>query len=176
MDTKLVIPLIVATNDIDAKLTLYHDGSFNNCELSTNLDRLQYHTNQQLVLISFDPNDKIERNDLYYHTKYRTIHKAESFDTTQYDGDWCKKVIATQDQLSPELISQLENEYNNGGMKNFEIEMSSTYFNNTPLNHGQPDYDWCNTPDDLAGFKLQPKLTKSFVTVINKPQIQPSSN
>jgi hypothetical protein len=92
MKTKLVRPVLMPTNDIDAKLTLYHDGNFNHCKLSTNLDKLQYHTNQQLILISLDPDEKIKDSELCLKNDivYRYISEFNVSDPDILEG----KIIA----------------------------------------------------------------------------------
>ena len=152
MKTKLVRPVLLSSSDIDAKLTLYHDGNFNHCELSTNLDKLQYHTNQRLILISLDPNEKIEVGDVFYSSKYNTIDTLAS--NGVIDKLTSYKVIATQDQLSPYLINQLVDEYNNGGMQDFEIEMHNNL----------------NDPERICDFN-EPYMPNGFVTVVEKESI-----
>lgn len=115
---------------------------------------------QQLILISLE-DDKIEVGD--------TVLTLNNYITRVYgklglllecsgDGDYeesvLKKVIATQDQLSPELILQLVGEYNNGGMKDIEIEIINNYYD----------------VNRLSDFK-EPKLTNGYITVANKQSI-----
>ena len=110
------------------------------------IDNLEYHIDkklslnaieQQLILVSLE-DKKIEIGDKFYcsdNTNYAHILTCSGYtnDThlqaksnNKYGyGDWnicySKKVIATQEQLSTELIEQLVDEYNNNGMKDFKI-------------------------------------------------------
>jgi len=82
------------------------------------------------------------------------------------DKNYIKKVIATQDKLGSGLIQKLVEEHNNGGMKDFEIEVEK---------HIDQHPDWKPTysnPDDppTISFWL-PKLTNGFITIKNEPRI-----
>jgi hypothetical protein len=108
---------------------------------------------QQLILISLE-DEKIEVGDKVHFEIMNGLIFVKENSNIGYNPDFCKKVIANQDQLSPELIQQLVDEYNNGGMKDFEIEMK----------------DWCDYDDDctwggLDNSDYRPKLTNGFVTV-----------
>lgn len=115
---------------------------------------------QQLILISLDPNEKIEVGDLVCDGKY--IEKAIVSDYLV-----SKKVIATQDQLSPEYIQQFIEKYNKDEVKDVEIEMED-----------------CGTSDSTCGLiehtsstgerfymGLRPKLTKGFVNIVKEEPI-----
>lgn len=88
------------------------------------------HTYQQLILISLE-DEKIEVGDtklLTFETfdgLIETIITTKEFIGGNYKTISESKVIATQSQLSPELIKQLIDEYNNGDMKDFEIEIDT---------------------------------------------------
>lgn len=148
MKTKKVKPVLVSTNkkvhdtymvdnleyQIDKKL------SFNGIE-------------KQLILISLDPDEKIDVGDIVYEkdNEYQIYEISDYYkDNMPKEYPWCK-VIATHDRLSPELIQQLIDEYNNGGMKDFEIEMDNNY----------------NDVNKLIDVEF-PKLTNGFVTVVEK--------
>lgn len=158
MNTIKVRPVLLPTNYIGATLTLYHDGKGNYPQLSTDLNKLQYHTNQEIILISLD--EKIEVGDTYCYFEKNTwnirkcLKKEEQYFEKQY------KLIATQEQLSPELIQQLVDEYNNGGMQDFEIEMEY-YWENY---HGVVTV----VEKDFCYNKIRPKLTNGFVTVVEE--------
>lgn len=182
MITKLVRPVLLSSSDIDAKLTLYHDGNFNHCELSTNLDKLQYHTNQRLILISLDPDENI--GDIYGdrfkdgETVYYSVVGEECiFIKTKYNicrgnfhSENCHKIIAIQDQLSPDLINQLVAEYNNGGMKDFEIVIQEDKSNLCDCYYTK----FCKSTQLAPGVKCRDikhyilKLTNGFVVVVEK--------
>ena len=142
-----------------------------------------YHNKQELVLISLE-DEVIRINEEYYSTIHKKIFKC-IHDEQYFESEF--KVIARQSQLSPELIQQLIDEYNNGGMKDFEIECGGNY--EEFLNFcGESGYDYdgsfgwykridpggcrpnTSTLEDL--FSKQPKLTNGFVTVVKKPIYQ----
>ena len=110
--------------------------------------------NKQLILISLD--DEIKVGDKHYfegEVKYTTKQTIEYLNSS---GDnTFKKVIATQEQISPEYIQQFIEEYNKGKVKDFEIEMK----------------DWCDYDDNPCGGldkpDWRPKLTNGFVTIVN---------
>jgi hypothetical protein len=115
----------------------------------------------QLILISLDPDEKIEEGDLKYGCGRLEKQDAFRYENTTIIGTiiW-RKVIATQDQLSPELINQLVSEYNNGGMQDFEIEMFHDW--STEIEHGLD-------PITDSTFTVKPKLTNGFVYVAENP-------
>lgn len=101
----------------------------------------------QIILISLDPNEKIEKGDKIIYINKHPQSKGKPrldicldfFDNgniqPEYNGllcmvewkkEYCHKVIAQQSNLSPKLINQLFEEYNSTGMKDFEIEMKFT--------------------------------------------------
>lgn len=106
----------------------------------------------QIVLISLE-DEKIEVGDKYYSLETKEIDILQENELSMsYD----RKVIATQNNLSPELIDQLINEYNNGDMKDFKIEMLEF-----PVINGY-----------LGEKEFKPKLTNGFITVASKPIYQ----
>ena len=162
MKTIRVRPVLLPTNYVGATLTLYHDGKGNYPQLSTNLNKLQYHTNQEIILISLD--EKIEVGDTYCYFEKNTwnIRKCLKKEEQYFDKQY--KLIATQSQLSPELINQLITEYNNGGMQDFEIEMEKSCCD-IRVNGG------INSPDCCHNHIIKPKLTNGFITVVEKESI-----
>lgn len=79
-----------------------------------------------------------------------------------FDKDNINKVIATQNQLSPEYIQQFIKEYNNDTVKDIEILMEESCCDNK-VNGG------INSPDCCHKHIIQPKLTNGFITIINYP-------
>lgn len=77
---------MLPTKETIAGITMYHDGNFNNCKLSTNHDKLQYHSNQHLYIIS---DDEINIGD------WCVVNKSgiRIYDKTQFSSQ--KKIIAT---------------------------------------------------------------------------------
>jgi|GEM_PF-5251964 hypothetical protein len=113
---------------------------------------------QQLILISLE-DEKIEVGNLAYRLSTKVL-KNMSKTANWFSCGW-RKVIATQDQLSPELVQQLVDEYNNGGMKDFEIEMENySRFAKVGI---PPRKALCSFPNEF-----RPKLTNGFVTVVDK--------
>lgn len=136
MKTKLVRPIFIDVNDI--KISIVMKGVMPNlCRLTTDViddeEWLRFGKPQQLILISLDPNEKIEENDSWIGYKIGEIEEESKLIIVTPENRQSifhnivkskfGKVIATQDQLSHELIQQLVAEYNNGGMRDFEIEM-----------------------------------------------------
>lgn len=135
MKTKLVRPVLIEPKGYIDK---YPFIGLKNGKLSIYSERNPSNFNvviYPIILISLDPDEKIEVDDNAisddgYLIKVKSINGNElSFIPLQSDV-YCNtetfhpisrynKVIATQDQLSPELINQLVAEYNNGGMQDF---------------------------------------------------------
>lgn len=122
-------------------------------------------TYKELIFVSLDPDERIEIGDIIYHSlDYCTLLVTDS---PQYDNKEMlkeygyKKVITTYSQLSPELIQKLIDEYNNGGMKDFEIEMC-LYYKDLSGEHEA----YLAMPTDY----YKPKLTNGFITPIIKEE------
>ena len=132
--------------------------------------------NYQLILISLE-DEKIEVGDKWiYICPINGVDygdKGDAIVTNNLKSNWFdklhdktnyKKVIATQDQLSPEYIAKFIKQYNNGKVDDIEIEME----------------EFCDeqTIASASGFSLKvpinieykPKLTNGFVTIVNKEQ------
>lgn len=123
MKTRKVRPVLVE-NNITAKtkpfsvgLTLCND---NKLRIGNPVGKSE--SRVDIILISLE-DEKIEVGDLAYRLSTKVL-KNMSKTANWFSCGW-RKVIATQDQLSPELIRKLVDEYNNGGMKDFEIEIES---------------------------------------------------
>lgn len=156
MKTLSVKPVLIASKEqtnlwsYKGRRLYYNQANFND------EDETAYY---RLVLISLDPNEKIEVGDKYYDEHYGLILTA----TTQSDHNTYhyKKVIATQDQLSPDLIQKLVAEYNNGGMQDFEIAMDCEFTSTNKGLDGFPE-------DNVDWWVYKPLLTNGFVTVVEK--------
>ena len=131
--------------------------------LGIHISDIEYsvHNKQQLILISLE-DEKIEVGDLVYDTLKNRLFNAKS----NYDGmEYIHKVIAIQDQLSPEYIAKFVEQYNNGKVDVIEIEME----------------EFCDeqTIASASGFSLKvpinieykPKLINGFVTIVEKELI-----
>ena len=105
----------------------------------------------QLILISLE--DKFEVEDIVcdgikiMNATPKIVNAQHLIDRREW-----RKVIATQPQLSPEYLQQAISEYNNGGMKDVEIEMEEYTDGNGMYRNGK---------------LFQPRLTNDFVTIVN---------
>ena len=48
--------------------------------------------------------------------------------------------------------------------QSWTVELEMEYFDNTPPCTGQPDYDWCNTPKGMVGFR--PKFVGGKIKIL----------
>lgn len=162
MKTKLVRPVLVPTKDTESILVI--DDNSRQLHICKPNEAAWGH--QQIVLVSLDPNDSIEENDKFVindnvYKCHEIKHTTKEVQCIHYGTEYyfnqinCNKVIATQDQLSPDHIHKLVDEYNNGEMQNFEIEM-----------------DWILGDEEDENQNLipvlQPKLTNNFITIVEK--------
>jgi hypothetical protein len=156
MKTKLCRPILVK---IMEKSTIFL--SDNKTSISTISYAVESPNSVQLILISLDPDEKIEVGDkLYYNGEIIIFEGHDKIDSIWKETIKLKqKVIATQSQLSPEYISKFIKEYNKGEVKNVEIEME--YING-----------WSKLlvkkQNDPIILHLQVKLTNGFVTIVEK--------
>ena len=118
----------------------------------------------QLILISLDPNDKVEKWDIVYDENTNSIGEfigwTNSFliDTAIKSFNRPKKAIATQSQIPPEYIQQFIEEYNGNSVKDIEIEMEE-------YNH---DEEWSEISGAYETYRYRPKLTNGFITIVNE--------
>lgn len=150
MKTKLCRPVLIDSIE-NSKIGLYQ-GKLYRSGFGYNCNDWK---NKQLILISLDPNEKIEGEDQYVtedgelKQTYNMTHKKCS----------CKKVIATQSQLSPEYIQQFIEQYNNGKVEDVEIKVFHDW--STDI---EPGVD----PIINSTFTNKPKLTNGFITIAEK--------
>ena len=155
MKTRLCKPVLVETKE---PTTIFKDHSGLYC---TGLEPQTGHsinscvTGYKLILISLDPDEKIEVGDMFYDTYSKNIGKA-TVNFGRVGDDHAKKIIATQFQLSPEYIQQFIEEYNKGEVKDVEIEME---YNEDRIVDGK----------DIGDYRVS--LTNGFVTIIEKKLI-----
>lgn len=177
MKTKNVRPILIESREA-SKLRLDNNGKLT---FEPSVIGLHYaglvHKYQQLILISLDPDEKIEKGNkwiyicpidgIIYDNNEAIVHNSlpNSWFEKLHDKKNYFKVIATQSQLSPELINQLVSEYNNGGMNDFEIEMEAI-----PNEFDNPITNPLGL-DDFEGSEWETKLTNGFVTVVEKEPI-----
>lgn len=176
MKTKFVRPVLITSKEqtnlwsYKGRRLYYNQANFND------EDETAYY---QLVLISLDPNEKIERGNKvvtnnvdYFATEIQLCTMSEFLDSDNiikfginnhikvYKSGY-NKLIATQDQLSPDLIQKLVAEYNNGGMQGFDVEMDCEFTSTNKGLDGFPE-------DNVDWWVYKPKLTNGFVTVAEK--------
>lgn len=191
MKTLSVKPVFVKSK-LDSEIGIYQ-GKVYHSSFGYTVDDWE---NYQLILISLDPDEKIEVGDVFYSSKYNTIDTLAS--NGVIDKLTSYKVIATQDQLSPEHIQQLVDEYNNGGMQDFEIEMAVRsnaalgYNEYVYLEHiknksylpikidaniNQDSYQ-LGKEEEFENWEIETyiKLTNGFVTVVNKLLMSTETN
>lgn len=171
MKTKLCKPILIddEENIYKDELSLFDDKLIINSKLKSSSDT------KQIVVVSLDKDDKIKSGDLI--TIGNRIIIAPN--TDRFIG--FRKVIATQDQLSPEYIQQFIEEYNNDNVKDIEIAMnevtiqesSSKYENNDILVNGDIvnsiNYTLTEVIDKTVEKYNKPKLTNGFITIIEYP-------
>jgi len=155
LDSKEPTNLIVL--DEDKKLYQIPENS---------LGRIFKYGYKEIILISLDTNDKIEVGDTVltpnnYVTKvYGKLGELlECSGDGEYDESELKKVIATQKQLSPEIINQFIQQYNKGEVKDVNIEMEEIEIE-----------DYTDTTVDMydQDIEYEPKLINGFINIINK--------
>lgn len=147
MKTKIYRPVLVSTG-INA-----HDTFM--------VGNLEYHTDkklsingieQKLVLVSLDPDEKIEAGDECYNYTLQSIKIA---DTSYYNEFGWFKVIAIQHQLPLEYIFKFMEEYNRGDVKDVEVEMELKILDD----------------DVFTNHMCKPKLSDGFVKIKKEPKI-----
>lgn len=168
MKTKLCRPVLVETKE-PANIFKDHTGLFHsNLNLQTGHSINSSVIGYKLILISLDPNEKIEIGDEWiYICPINDIDygdKCEAIVTNNLKSNWFdklhdrpnyKKVIAPQSQLSEEYIQKFVEEYNSGNVKDIEIKMDGNYAH------------------EYGGYYVEtitPKLTNGFVTIVNNKE------
>ena len=123
MKTMRVRPVLVETTDktrichLTQKGIQYKDLLFLEIECPIINDRINY----DIILISLV--DCANIGDMYYDEHNNLVLKATEY--TDHKVNLYKKVIANQRLFSDELTENLVEEYNNGGMNDFDIKMTS---------------------------------------------------
>ena len=124
---------------------------------------MRHHHKQQLILISLEDETICQGDSVVWANQIFEVCNSKAYSNTNFiRAEFCNtnnipKVIATQEQLSPELTQQLVGEYNNGEMKDFEIEMMYRECPNSSIEN------WNYFP--------KPLLTNGFVTAVEKESI-----
>ena len=163
MKTKLVRPVLVETNEKNSLLwsykgrrLYYNQANFND------LDETIYY---QLILISLE-DEKIEVGDKCFNANNPTdvINNIINIDSNtsclnanSFKESW-KKIIAAQDQLSPEYIAKFVEQYNNGEVNDVEIEVYT-------MNEGYTDVN--DYPYQEINIL---KLSNGFISIIEKKE------
>lgn len=179
MKTKLVRPVLVESKEFTNIVKLLADTI--SYTTTQNIPGGKYY---QLILISLDLDEKIEVGDKYFDSNLKLIKTAlkvslkeeVDFQDRVYYDRWlctkltdCRNIIATQSQLSPDLINQLVAEYNNEGMRDFEIEM-------VECGAIYPELKDNTYSEYTATCLFKIKLTNSFVTVVERYAFGISNN
>jgi hypothetical protein len=169
METKLCRPVLVESKDSTTMI-----GWKNKIELINNSISQLVDKYYELILISLDPDEKIEVGNNFWYRNYKlmtctglsksgqilTNNEVAKHNDYGHPQSLSKKVIATQSQLSPEYIQQFIEDYNKGEVKDVEIEMIA-------MNEGY------NKPEDYPFQEIDiPKLTNGFVTIAEKSNIE----
>lgn len=173
MKTKLVRPVLVETKE---KSTFKGQLCLNGIYLfsARESDNVGNLNPQQLILISLE-DEKIEvGNSWIYIDPINGIDYGENGHAivkNNLNSSWFEKlhdklnyhkVIATQDQISPEYIAKFVEQYNNGKIEDVEIKMDDN-----------GEESWIG--DDYSGEpfwseKLEPSLTSGFITIVEKKE------
>lgn len=156
-------------------------------ECSIILDSINY----DIVLISLDNRDFKKGDTVYsevldelFELSYRDLAEL----TTNINMEGIYKVIANQRQFSDELTEKLVEEYNNGGMNDFIIEMNDIKFENSP--HSNEVINIISNSELVGSFYKEqtvlcdtivkkynkPKLTNGYITPVQNKEIQKPLN
>lgn len=203
MKTKLCRPVLVESKE-PSKLRLDNNGklTFEPHVQGLYYSGL-VHTYQQLILISLDPNEEIEDGDIVCmqfntqgdlsgewivdkivtakfdsNNKFYYTNEGDTFKNYILESDstrTIKKVIATQEQLSPEYIQQFLENYNdvdNDVMIEMVVDENDkrNWYVDCPMGKYWEDEPIPPSKDNLytnASY-LKPKLTGRFVTIIKQ--------
>ena len=115
MKTKKCRPVLVESKE-NTGITL-------GINITKNIPGAMRGQNYQLILISLE-DEKIEVGDMLLDSNlkdsFELFSPYENNDIPVYEF---YKVIATQDQLSPEYIAKFISQYNNGNVEDVEIKM-----------------------------------------------------
>ena len=123
MKTMRVRPVLVETTDksrichLTPKGIEYKDLRFLEIECPIINDSINY----DIILISLDYCANI--GDMYYDEHNNLVLKATEY--TDHKVNLYKRVIANQRLFTDELTENLVEEYNNGGMNDFDIKMTT---------------------------------------------------
>lgn len=194
MKTLRVRPVLVETTDKSRICHLTQKAKHLNwpialheIECSIILDSINY----DIVLISLDNRDFKEGDTVYSEVldEIFELTNCELIDNLNNGVDsGIFKVIANQKQFSDELTEKLVEEYNNGGMKDFEIEMNDITFENSP--HSNEVINIISNSELVGSFYKEqtvlcdtivkkynkPKLTNGYITTVQNSEIQKTLN
>lgn len=193
MKTMRVRPVLVETSEksrichLSPKGIQYKDLRFLEIECSIILDSINY----DIVLISLD-NRYFKKGDNVYSEVLDEIFELTNCELIDNLNNGVEsgiyKVIANQRQFSDELTEKLVEEYNNGGMNDFIIEMNVVtmcqsllkYDNDDILVNGEIvgsfDYSLTDIIDKTIEEYNKPKLTNGYITPVQNKEIQKPLN
>ena len=193
MKTLRVRPVLVETSEksrichLTPKGIQYKDLRFLEIECSIILDSINY----DIVLISLDNRD-FKKGDTVYSEVLDEIFELTNCELIDNLNNGVEsgiyKVIANQRQFSDELTEKLVEEYNNGGMNDFEIEMNDITFENSP--HSNEVINIISNSELVGSFYKEqtvlcdtivkkynkPKLTNGYITPVQNKEIQKPLN
>jgi hypothetical protein len=116
----------------------------------------------QLIFISLNPDEKIEKGDLFYDTHSKIINNA-SVNFGRIGNDSAKKVMATQDQIPEEYIQQFISEYNENNVNDVKIECEELCKYGRIILPKSPYNNESNS--DMSIYFNRPKLTNGFISI-----------
>lgn len=183
MKTKLCRPILVETNKDNPQIgdicinsigLFIWDKEHAQYDVKNTLSEFRSTKVYELILISLDPNEKIEVDDFYiafgnagtFLLQCKEACNGFLVSTDQYkypfDTYKCKKVVVRQSQLPEEYIQRFVEEYNSGNVKDVEIEMEGIL----PPVGGQT----CGGGAVVYFIGYKPKLTNGFVTIVDNKE------
>lgn len=167
MKTKLCKPILVEIKDKTSSIwsykgrkLYYNQANFNDP------DETRYY---ELILISLDPEEKIEVGDTYYDefptTPFGISDSYDFIKKCKYPkalDEGCYKVIATQSQLPLQYIQQFIEQYNKGEVEDIEIEMNSVLIAESSDKYENNDIIVNGTLVDSIHHELEEEIQKAI--------------
>ena len=169
MKTKKVRPVLVEIKDAS--------NIFENNDKTLSFYEYKQHASSggkkfELILISLE-DEEIEEGE-YLNLAHRVIVQPSDLEWANSNSNNLKKVIARQSQISPEYITKFIEQYNKGCIEDLEIEMEKCWINSDNVK-GNSFTEVAKFEPSINDFDavliIQPKLTNSFVTIVEKEPI-----
>lgn len=177
MKTKKVRPVLVEIKDAS--------NIFENNDKTLSFYEHKQHASSggkkfELILISLEDEEIEVGNKVFTGKHIETViditnkHGNIVCETATYLPEDVEKVIARQSQISPEYISKFIEQYNKGCIEDLEIEMEKCWINSDNVK-GNSFTEVAKFEPSINDFDavliIQPKLTNSFVTIVEKEPI-----